>query len=81
LRTWVDVESRGEEVLAIVHSHVASPAVPSRTDVELAYFPEALYLICSLANPDQPETRAWSVSDGGFNEVELLSARRAVSAR
>jgi proteasome lid subunit RPN8/RPN11 len=72
LRTWVDVESRGEEVVAIVHSHVASPAEPSKTDIELAYFPEALYLICSLANPDQPDIRAWSIVEGTVSEVALV---------
>jgi proteasome lid subunit RPN8/RPN11 len=72
LRTWVDVESRGEEVVAIVHSHVATPAEPSKTDIELAYFPEALYLICSLANPDQPDIRAWSIVEGTVSEVALV---------
>jgi proteasome lid subunit RPN8/RPN11 len=72
LRTWVDVESRGEEVVAIVHSHVATPAEPSKTDIELAYFPEVLYLICSLANPDQPDIRAWSIVESTVSETELL---------
>ena len=74
LAAWTDLESRGESVLAIVHSHVASPAVPSNTDVELAYFPEALYLICSLATPDQPEIRAWSIRESVVKEIELLVA-------
>jgi proteasome lid subunit RPN8/RPN11 len=72
LRVWTDLESRGESVWSIVHSHVNSAAEPSKTDVELAYFPESLYLICSLANPDQPEVRAWSIRDGAFTEVALL---------
>lgn len=71
LRVWTDLESRGESVFAIVHSHVASPAVPSKTDVELAYFPDSLYLICSLATSDQPDIRAWSIVDGTVSEVAL----------
>ena len=71
LRVWTELERRGESVLAIVHSHVASPAEPSKTDIELAYFPESVYLICSLANPDQPEIRAWSIREGVVREVAV----------
>ena len=56
-------------VWAIVHSHVGSPAEPSRTDIELAYFPESLYLICSLADLDRPVIRAWSIVRGTVTEV------------
>ncbi|MEA2677210.1 MAG: [CysO sulfur-carrier protein]-S-L-cysteine hydrolase [Chloroflexota bacterium] len=72
LRAWTELDAGGESVLAIVHSHVASPAEPSRTDIELAYYPESLYLICSLANPDQPDIRAWSIVDGTVSEAELV---------
>lgn len=72
LRVWTELDAGGESVWAIVHSHVASPAVPSNTDVELAYFPQSLYLICSLANPDQPDIRAWSIVDGSVSEVDLV---------
>lgn len=71
LRVWTELETASETVAAIVHSHVASPALPSKTDIELAYFPESLYLICSLANPDQPEVRAWSIVYGVVSEVAL----------
>ncbi|MEP7378535.1 MAG: M67 family metallopeptidase [Chloroflexota bacterium] len=71
LAAWTDLESRGESVWAIVHSHVASPAQPSRTDIELAYFPESLYVIVSLANPANPEIRAWSIVRGTVTEVSL----------
>jgi proteasome lid subunit RPN8/RPN11 len=74
LAAWTSLDDSGESVIAIVHSHVASPAVPSKTDVELAYFPESLYLICSLANPDQPDIRAWSIRDGAITEDPLLAA-------
>lgn len=71
LAAWTDLESRGESVWAIVHSHVASPAEPSRTDIELAYFPESLYVIVSLANPDLPVIRVWSILEGSVTEVPL----------
>lgn len=71
LRVWTELDARGESVWAIVHSHVASPAVPSNTDVELAYFPESLYLIVSLANPDLSDVRAWSIVRGTVTEDPL----------
>jgi proteasome lid subunit RPN8/RPN11 len=74
LRVWTDLEATGQSIHAIVHSHVASAAVPSKTDIELAYFPESLYLICSLANPAQPEVRAWSIVDGSVSEVSIAVA-------
>ena len=72
LRAWTELDVRGESVWSIVHSHVASPAEPSATDVELAYFPESLYVIVSLADPAQPVIRAWSIRDGTVTEVSLL---------
>jgi proteasome lid subunit RPN8/RPN11 len=71
LREWLEIESRDEVVWGIVHSHVASPAVPSATDIELAYFPDSLYLICSLA-AEMPVVRAWSITAGIGQEVSLV---------
>src|SRR5262249_30556159 len=70
LRAVLAIDDAGEEVWGIVHSHVASPAVPSDTDVGLAGWPDALYLICSLAT-EAPVIRAWSIRDGAVAEVEL----------
>jgi proteasome lid subunit RPN8/RPN11 len=71
LAIWIALEEADEVVWAIVHSHVASHAVPSATDVGLAYFPESLYVICSLEVRDQPAVRAWSIRDGTVSEVQL----------
>ncbi|MFN8519216.1 MAG: M67 family metallopeptidase [Chloroflexota bacterium] len=73
LRAVLDIEDAGEEVWGIVHSHVASPAVPSDTDVGLAGWPDALYLICSLAS-EPPAIRAWSIRDGVVAEVDVSVA-------
>lgn len=70
LRAVMDIEDAGEEVWGIVHSHVASPAVPSDTDVGLAGWPDALYVICSLAS-EPPAIRAWSIRGGVVAEVGL----------
>lgn len=74
LRAVLDIDDADEEVWGIVHSHVASPAVPSDTDVGLAGWPDALYLICSLAT-EPPVIRAWSIRDGAVAEVTLERGR------
>jgi len=70
LRAMLDIDDADEVIWGIVHSHVASPAVPSDTDVGLAAYPDALYLICSLATPE-PHVRAWSIRDGAVAEVSI----------
>ncbi len=72
LRAIIDIDDAGEEVWGIVHSHVTSPAVPSDTDVGLAAWPDALYLICSLAG-EEPVIRTWSIRAGAVSEVGLVS--------
>jgi proteasome lid subunit RPN8/RPN11 len=59
-----------------VHSHVASPAVPSVTDTSVAGYPDALYLLVSLAPsqaaPDgEPGIRAWWILNREATEVGL----------
>ena len=62
-RITQEIEDGGDEVAAIYHSHTMSPASPSRTDVELATWPEAAYVIVSLKS-DPPEIRAWRLLEG-----------------
>ncbi|SRR5581483_1625713 len=72
LRITTAIEEAGEEVAAIYHSHVSSPAYPSQTDVNLATnWPDPIYLICSLAEAGAPEVRAFTIRDGAVEEVEL----------
>ena len=56
--------------VAIYHSHPRSPAEPSQTDINLAEYPEYLYVIVSLK--DEPEVRAWRIADGGVLEEEVV---------
>lgn len=72
-RITTEIEERGEEIAAIYHSHTRSEAYPSQTDVNLAAnWPGPLYLICSLADPGQPDVRAFAIRDGAVEEVELV---------
>jgi proteasome lid subunit RPN8/RPN11 len=72
-RITMEIEDRGEEIAGIYHSHTKSPAEPSQTDINLAEnWPDPLYLICSLADPDAPDVRAWSIRDGSVEEVGLV---------
>jgi [CysO sulfur-carrier protein]-S-L-cysteine hydrolase len=61
LRIMDEIDDGGWDLLAIYHSHTRSAAYPSRTDVELAFFPDALYLIVSLADRERPELRAFRI--------------------
>src|SRR6266545_5205483 len=71
-RITMEIEERGEEIAAIYHSHTKSPAEPSQTDINLAEnWPDPLYVICSVADPDAPDVRAFSIHDGRVEEVEL----------
>jgi [CysO sulfur-carrier protein]-S-L-cysteine hydrolase len=63
LRITVAIDDAGDEVAAIYHSHTMSRATPSRTDMELAFWPEAAYVIVSLAS-DPPDIRAWRLLEG-----------------
>ena len=77
LRLTIETDDADEAFWAIVHSHVASPARPSPTDIGLAFYPDALYLVVSL-HPDEadpatgePGIRAWRIVDGAVYEVGL----------
>lgn len=78
LRTLDALDEADQVVWGIFHSHVRSPAVPSPTDVGTAQWPDgsptypgALYLLCSLADPERPEVRAWTIVGGEVSEVAL----------
>jgi proteasome lid subunit RPN8/RPN11 len=70
-RITMEIEEQGWELGAIYHSHTRSEAYPSQTDVNLAFYPDALYVIVSLRNPDDPEIRAFRIARERIEEVAL----------
>ena len=63
LQIFHECEDHDWTFLAIYHSHTASEAYPSPTDVRLAFWPEAAYVLISLADPARPVVRAFRIED------------------
>jgi proteasome lid subunit RPN8/RPN11 len=77
LRLTIATDDADEVFWAIVHSHTHTPAVPSPTDIGLAFYPDALYMLVSLAGTEadpatgEPGVRAWRIVDGEVFEVSI----------
>ena len=71
-RIMREMEDRGEELSAIYHSHTHSEAYPSETDVKLAFYPEARYIVVSLTDRENPVIRSFFITDGEVTEEELV---------
>lgn len=61
----------GMDMTGIYHSHPATEAFPSPTDRKLAFYPEAFYVIVSLADGDNPVMRVFRMTDGQVSEGAL----------
>jgi proteasome lid subunit RPN8/RPN11 len=67
------IEDGGGELLAIYHSHTKSAAYPSQTDVNQAVnWPDAIYVIVSLEDPDAPDVKAYWLKDLRIADAELV---------
>jgi proteasome lid subunit RPN8/RPN11 len=71
LRVWREMDDRDEEPVVIYHSHTATQAYPSRTDISYASEPGAHYLLVSTREPDSEEIRSFRIVDGIVTEEEL----------
>jgi len=69
-RIQTAIEDAGLDLGAIYHSHTRSAPEPSQTDVNLAFYPETLYVIVGLKGAE-PEIRAWRIVDGAVSEAAL----------
>jgi proteasome lid subunit RPN8/RPN11 len=69
-RIQMAIDDAGLDLGAIYHSHTRSQPYPSQTDINLAFYPEALYVIVGLAGAE-PEVKAYEIRDGEVHDAEL----------
>jgi [CysO sulfur-carrier protein]-S-L-cysteine hydrolase len=70
-RIQMEIDGSNLELGAIYHSHTRTDPYPSQTDINLAFYPDALYVIVGLAG-EEPQVRAFSIRDGRVDEAELV---------
>ncbi len=70
-RVMKDMHRAETELVGIYHSHTAAPAFPSGTDVSLAYYPEAVYVIVSLMDRKKPVIKGFTIVEGKISEVPV----------
>ena len=71
LRLYQDLDERDEVPVVVYHSHTATEAYPSRTDVALAAEPDAHYVLVSTREPDLDELRSYRIVEGTVTEEEV----------
>ncbi|MGH3571257.1 MAG: Mov34/MPN/PAD-1 family protein [Pseudonocardiaceae bacterium] len=76
LRVWRAMDAADEEPAVIYHSHTATEAYPSRTDISYASQPDAHYVLVSTRDPDSHELRSYRIIDGEVTEepVEVVES-------
>lgn len=75
LKVWREMERNDEEPVVIYHSHTATEAYPSRTDISYASEPDAHYVLVSTRDPETEEIRSYRIVDGVVTEepIEIRS--------
>ncbi|GAS95611.1 Mov34/MPN/PAD-1 family protein [Mycolicibacterium canariasense] len=68
LQVWRQMDANDEVPVVIYHSHTATEAYPSRTDVSIAAEPDAHYVLVSTRDPDEHELRSYRIVDGVVTE-------------
>ena len=68
LKVWRGMEEVGDAPVVIYHSHTATEAYPSRTDVSYASEPFAHYVLVSTRDPEEHELRSYRIVDGVVTE-------------
>jgi proteasome lid subunit RPN8/RPN11 len=76
IELYRELQSQDEEWIVFYHSHTATEAYPSRTDVNIASYPEAHYVLISTRDPDVHELRSYRIIDGEVTEepVEVVES-------
>ena len=75
LKLYREMDSLAEEPVVIYHSHTATQAYPSRTDIAYASEPNAHYVLVSTADEVDVEFRSFRIVDGEVTEepVEIVT--------
>ncbi|MCV7255218.1 M67 family metallopeptidase [Mycolicibacterium fluoranthenivorans] len=68
LKVWREMDDNDEVPVVIYHSHTATEAYPSRTDISFASEPDAHYVLVSTRDPDEHELRSYRIVDGVVTE-------------
>ncbi|MFV8312412.1 Mov34/MPN/PAD-1 family protein [Mycobacteroides chelonae] len=71
LRVWRAMDDADEVPVVIYHSHTATEAYPSRTDINLAAEPDAHYVLVSTRDPEQHELRSYRIVNGVVTEEDI----------
>jgi proteasome lid subunit RPN8/RPN11 len=71
LRVYREMDDRDEEAVVVYHSHTATEAYPSRTDVRYASQPGAHYVLVSTRDPAAAEFRSYRIVDDVITEEEI----------
>jgi proteasome lid subunit RPN8/RPN11 len=71
LRLYRDMDDRDEEPVVVYHSHTATEARPSRTDISYASEPNAHYVLVSTRDPDVVEFRSFRIVDATVTEEDV----------
>jgi [CysO sulfur-carrier protein]-S-L-cysteine hydrolase len=71
LRVYREMDDRDEEAVVVYHSHTATEAYPSRTDVRYASQPDAHYVLVSTRDPETAELRSYRIVDDVVTEEEV----------
>jgi [CysO sulfur-carrier protein]-S-L-cysteine hydrolase len=67
-QVWKEMDERDEEPIVIYHSHTATEAYPSRTDISYANEPGAHYVLVSTRDPDNSEFRSYRIIEHEVTE-------------
>ena len=73
-QVWREMDESGEEPIVIYHSHTATEAYPSRTDISYASEPDAHYVLVSTRDAEQTEFRSFRIIDGVVTEEDVAVA-------
>jgi proteasome lid subunit RPN8/RPN11 len=76
LALQIGFEAEGFQLVGIYHSHPHGPDIPSVTDIAQAYYPDAVYIICSMIDPTRPSLRGFRIGSRDAIEVRLAGHDR-----